>query len=303
MKLFKLIICCLFLINVIACSSKAHEVNSRVIVVGEDEDLIAIPKDNEIYKRVIAKIQESLMRHKIFVVDEDMISVKLGFEMPKGRSKSKILQMLQVANTTTDATVKSRLLVLFSIIPNVQNMEFTKQLSVRVRGQIFDLASLRALSSFEVKNDETVPVPKKESLCNKLCVQEKAGELAASLARELGEVLVIKLEKLIEGETSSDGTNKVVKDSALGNIFNLKLILFKKSETLRIKSKLEATDKIKEVKLQKGSQTETIYSVSTNLNIGQIEEEILLVLMSLGIDIDKDVRIKAFGNDIKIEKL
>lgn len=303
MKFLKFFLIIFIMFGLSSCSSLAHEVNSRVIVVGEDEDIISIPKENEIYKRVIAQIQESLMRHKIFVVDEDMISVKLGFEMPKGRNKSKILQMLQVANTTTDATVKSRLLVLFSIIPNVQNMEFTRQLSVRVRGQIFDLTNLRALSSFEVKNDETVPVPKKESLCNQLCVQEKAGELAASLGRELGEVLVIKLEKLIEGSNGSDGSTNAVNDSGLGNVYNLKFVLFKKSQILRLKKKLQSIDNIKEVKLQKGSQTETIYSVSTSLNIGELEEGILMILLDLGIDIDKDIRIKAFGNDVKIEML
>jgi len=288
---------------VTSCSTSAHEVNSRVIVVGEDNDLIAIPKEDEIYKRVIAQIQESLLRHKIFVVDEDMISVKLGFEMPKGRDKSKILQMLQVANNTTDATVKSRLLILFSIIPNIQNMEFTRQLSVRIRGQIFDLSNLRALSSFEVKNNESVPVPKKESLCNELCVQEKAGELAASLGRELGEVLIIKLEKLIEGKVSSNISNETVKNSGLGNVYNLKFILFKKSQILRLKKKLETFESINEVKLQKSNQTENIYSVNTQLNIGQLEEEILLYLLDIGIDIDKDIRVKSFGNNINIEIL
>ena len=303
MKYFKLFLFILILLNVTSCSTSAHEVNSRVIVVGEDNDLIAIPKEDEIYKRVIAQIQESLLRHKIFVVDEDMISVKLGFEMPKGRDKSKILQMLQVANNTTDATVKSRLLILFSIIPNIQNMEFTRQLSVRIRGQIFDLSNLRALSSFEVKNNESVPVPKKESLCNELCVQEKAGELAASLGRELGEVLIIKLEKLIEGKVSSNISNETVKNSGLGNVYNLKFILFKKSQILRLKKKLETFESINEVKLQKSNQTENIYSVNTQLNIGQLEEEILLYLLDIGIDIDKDIRVKSFGNNINIEIL
>jgi len=303
LKYFKLFLFILILLNVTSCSTSAHEVNSRVIVVGEDNDLIAIPKEDEIYKRVIAQIQESLLRHKIFVVDEDMISVKLGFEMPKGRDKSKILQMLQVANNTTDATVKSRLLILFSIIPNIQNMEFTRQLSVRIRGQIFDLSNLRALSSFEVKNNESVPVPKKESLCNELCVQEKAGELAASLGRELGEVLIIKLEKLIEGKVSSNISNETVKNSGLGNVYNLKFILFKKSQILRLKKKLETFESINEVKLQKSNQTENIYSVNTQLNIGQLEEEILLYLLDIGIDIDKDIRVKSFGNNINIEIL
>ena len=73
------------------------------MVIGEDEDPISVPKSDEIYKRVIAQIQESLIRHKIFVVDEDMVAVKLGFVLPERRSKTELLEMMQVVNTTTEA--------------------------------------------------------------------------------------------------------------------------------------------------------------------------------------------------------
>ena len=282
-----------------ACAN-AHEVNSRVVVIGEDEDTIAVPKTNEIYKRVVAKLQNSLLRHAIFVIDEDMIGAKLGFDIPSRRSKADILEMMQVVNTTTDASVQSRLLVLFSIIPNVHEMSVTRKLDVRVRGQVFDLQSLRALSSFEVKNQETVTIPKKSSMCNDLCIQEKAGEVASSLATELGEILVLKLEKIIEA--SSNSNNAALKDSALGSVYTLKLTLFKKSETLRLKRTLAYLAGVAEVKLLKSSQTEVIYSVSTALPLGVLEEEILLMLMDFGVDIDQ-VRTTSFNTELSFEML
>ena len=79
----------------------------------------------------------------------------------------------------------------------------TRKLTVRVRGQIYDLKTLRALSSFEVSAPETVTLPKKASMCNDMCVVEKAGEVSRELARELGAVLSQKLHIVIEDSAYS----------------------------------------------------------------------------------------------------
>ena len=305
-RIFSILLVSISLIISSFSVSQAHEVNARVIAIGEDEDAIAVPKTNEIYKRVIMKMQEALLRHKIFVIDEDMVAVKLGFDIPSRRSKTDILQMMQVVNTTTDATVQTRLLVLFSIIPNIQEMDFTRKLTVRVRGQIFDLATLRALSSFEVSNPESVPVPKKASLCNDLCVQEKAGEIAGDLTTELGAILIKKLEKIIEsnGMTGSAGGGSTASSSetALGQVFTLKMKLFKRSTLLKVKKALEKTDGITEIKKIKGTETQNIYSVNTNMNLGDLEEALMEVLMENDVDID-NVNFKSFGTEISAEVL
>ena len=74
----------LFLFTSIACS---HNEAIRVVVVGEDSDVASINRSNEIYKRVVAQIQEALIKDKIFVVDEDMLAVKLGFTYNENRTK------------------------------------------------------------------------------------------------------------------------------------------------------------------------------------------------------------------------
>ena len=40
----------------------AHEAPIRVVVVGEDSDRNAVSRSSEIYRRVVAELQESLIR-------------------------------------------------------------------------------------------------------------------------------------------------------------------------------------------------------------------------------------------------
>ncbi len=79
-------------------SVTAHEAPIRVVVLGEDSDRNAVPRSNEIYKRVVAELQQSLIRENITVIDEDMIAVKLSFSYNEDRTKQELIQTLAIAN-------------------------------------------------------------------------------------------------------------------------------------------------------------------------------------------------------------
>jgi hypothetical protein len=286
----------------------SHEAPIRVVVLGEDSDRNAVSRSSEIYTRVIAELQQSLIRENITVIDEDMIAVKLGFSYNEDRTKQELIQTLSIANETTDATVRSRLGVIFAIFPNIQEMSMTRKLTVRVRGQIYDLKSLRALSSFEVSAPETVTLPKKASMCNDMCVVEKAGEVSRELARELGAVLSQKLHIIIEdsayagdmtGSAASGGTP--AGDGVLESVYTLEFNLMKNSDVLRAVRALE-TSVVREIELMKSNNTQRVYSVSTNKELGDLEERIMMILLDLGIDIDR-LRFSSFGTKLSIEAL
>jgi hypothetical protein len=287
----------------------AHEAPIRVVVVGEDSDPNAVPRNNEIYKRVVAELQQSLLRENITVIDEDMIAVKLGFNFESQRNKQELLQTLSVANETTDATVQSRLGFIFAVFPNVQEMEFTRKVTVRVRGQIYDLKSLQALSSFEVETAEAITVPKKDSLCNDVCLLEAIGEHSKTLARELGAVLNTKLHILVESGqypgllqgTAEPQKTAVAGDGVLMSVYTVKFILLDQSDVLRTVSSLEKSH-VREIELLKSSGTERIYSVTTNKNLGDFESLIMNILLAQGLDL-KRLRFTAFGSEIVIEAL
>ena len=279
----------------------AHEAPIRVVVLGEDSDRNAVSRSSEIYTRVVAELQQSLIRENITVIDEDMIAVKLGFSYNEDRTK------LSIANETTDATVRSRLGVVFAIFPNIQEMSMTRKLTVRVRGQIYDLKTLRALSSFEVSAPETVTLPKKASMCNDMCVVEKAGEVSRELARELGAVLSQKLHIVIEDSaysgsiTGSASGGVAAGDGVLESVYTLEFNLMKNSDVLRAVRALEASV-VREIELMKSNTTQRIYSVTTNKDLGDLEERIMMLLLDLGVDIDR-LRFSSFGTKLSIEAL
>lgn len=285
----------------------AHEAPIRVVVMGEDVDADTIPRSNEIYKRVVAELQQSLIRENITVIDEDMIAVRLGFSYNQFRDKQELIQTMSVANETTDATVRSRLGVIFAIFPNVQEMSMTRKLTVRVRGQIYDLKSLRALSSFEVSAPEAVTLSQDPSMCNRLCVEERAGEVAIDLARELGAVLSQKLHILVEDEgfgadlTGSASGGEAAGDGVLQSVYSIEFKLMRNSDVLRAVRILEASE-VREIELIKSNNTQRVYSVTTNKNLGDLEERIMLVLLDLGVDIDR-LRFSSFGTELTVEAL
>ena len=306
--MFKKVMLIASAVFVLASQAYAHEAPIRVVVLGEDSDRNAVSRSSEIYARVVAELQQSLIRENITVIDEDMIAVKLGFSYNENRTKQELIQTLSIANETTDATVRSRLGVIFAIFPNIQEMSMTRKLTVRVRGQIYDLKSLRALSSFEVSAPETVTLPKKASMCNDMCVVEKAGEVSRELARELGAVLSQKLHIVIEDSAyagdmtgSASGGGAPAGDGVLESVYTLEFNLMKNSDVLRAVRALESSV-VREIELLKSNNTQRVYSVSTNKDLGDLEERIMMILLDLGIDIDR-LRFSSFGTKLSIEAL
>jgi hypothetical protein len=285
----------------------SHEAPMRVVVVGEDSDPNSVSRGSEIYTRVVAELQQSLIRENITVIDEDMIAVRLGFSYNEDRTKQEVIQTLSIANETTDATVHSRLGVVFAVFPNIQEMSMTRKLTVRVRGQIYDLKTLRALSSFEVSAPETITLPKDPSMCNRLCVEERAGEVSRELARELGAVLSQQLHFIIEdsayaGDLTGSAIGGVAAgDGVLESIYTLEFNLMENADVLRAVRALEA-NVVREIELIKSTNTQRVYSVTTNKDLGDLEERIMFVLLDLGVDIDR-LRFSSFGTELTIEAL
>ena len=79
--MFRFILLVASTIVALGSQSFAHEAPIRVVVLGEDSDRNAVSRSSEIYTRVVAELQQSLIRENITVIDEDMIAVKLGFSV------------------------------------------------------------------------------------------------------------------------------------------------------------------------------------------------------------------------------
>ena len=119
----------------IGCATTAAIAQTRVVVTGEDSNKNSVERTDEVFRRVISQIQESMSRSGYQVIDEDMLGVKLGFSFNSRRPKTELIETLMLANETEDATVQSRLAVVFAIFPQIKTMSVSKKLEVRIRGE------------------------------------------------------------------------------------------------------------------------------------------------------------------------
>ena len=290
----------LFLVILIITSFSVFG-QTRVVVTGEDSDSNSVGRNSEIFKRVISQLQESLGRGGYYVIDEDMLAVKLGFAFNSRRPKAELVETLMVANETNDATVQSRLAVIFAIFPQVKELSFTKKLEVRVRGDIYDLKTFRPLANFEYKPNKAYVIPKSYSQCDTFCIQEILGEKSREVARELGDVLVKKLEISVNKISGSSSTSSSSSQN-LTTTYNLNLIRFKTAQAIKFKRALSQMSNIKSLKTLSVETSQRAYALETSVDLGLLEELIFESAMNADVDIN-NIRIVMSGTEIEVENL
>ena len=293
------LIAIIFTINITQVNAQ-----TRVVITGEDSNKNSIERTSEVFKRVISQLQESLSRGNYYVIDEDMLGVKLGFSFNSRRPKTELIETLMVANQTEDATVQSRLAVVFAIFPQVKDLSATRKLEVRIRGDVYDLETLRPLANFEYKPKKAYLIPKNSSQCDSLCVEEALGEKSREVARELGDVLTKKLDLAVQkiggSSQSSDSGGSSIN---MSKTYNLTLIRLNAVQSLQFKKSLENSGQIKNIKLLSRGETSRKLSIDTNVDLGILEEILLEALMNIDtINID-NIRLNLSGTDIELENL
>ena len=293
------LIAIIFTINITQVNAQ-----TRVVITGEDSNKNSIERTSEVFKRVISQLQESLSRGNYYVIDEDMLGVKLGFSFNSRRPKTELIETLMVANQTEDATVQSRLAVVFAIFPQVKDLSATRKLEVRIRGDVYDLETLRPLANFEYKPKKAYLIPKNSSQCDSLCVEEALGEKSREVARELGDVLTKKLDLAVQkiggSSQSSDSGGSSIN---MSKTYNLTLIRLNAVQSLQFKKSLENSGQIKNIKLLSRGESSRKMSIDTAVDLGILEEILLESLMNIDtINID-NIRLNMSGTDIEVENL
>jgi hypothetical protein len=273
---------------------------TRVVVTGEDSNKNSTARTDEVFRRVISQLQESMSRSGYQVIDEDMLGVKLGFSFNSRRPKTELIETLMLANQTEDATVQSRLAVVFAIFPQIKKMSVSRKLEVRIRGDIYDLESMRPLANFEYKNKKAILVPKND--CDSMCISEKLGENARDVAREVGDVIVQKLNIAVKQIGGGSSVGASASNMAIPKTFNLTLIRVKAAQAVGMKQVLQSVDGISSLKTLSIQSSQRKMSLSTTLDIGMLEELVLEAMMAAGMDIN-NVRIEMNANEIIVENL
>jgi hypothetical protein len=245
--------------------------NDHVIVLGEDSDEGSIQRDDEVYGRVVSVLQNSLSEAGFVAIDEQLLSARLGLEFLTNVRRQEFIVPLQAANETDDPLVQSRLAFVFSIVPMIQDMSLTRQLKVRIRGEIYDLATLRMMRSSEVESAKPKILPQDEAMCNDACIKDAVGDQARQLAVQLSMDLINKINEL----NAEQSTFSVLKLSLAG---------FDRMTVIQLSKALAGSPDIlaSEVLTDEGGRR--VYSVTTTKDVGYLEETVASILLEAGFD-------------------
>lgn len=166
----------------------------RLIVMGEDSDPTTISRKNDIYKRVIDEIRRPMKQNGFDVLDEDIVAADLGFVFRTGMEKREVVQAVMLANRSKNVNNRVRFLSLMRIHVFAEPLSFTKQVHVRLDGELYDMNTNLFIESFEIP-EATFPAPVD---CNDICLTEKGGAYARDMAANLGAVLTRQLAIYLE---------------------------------------------------------------------------------------------------------
>lgn len=225
------------LIGITGCSTIAEAQSGRgipIVVMSEDSDPNSVKRSSDIFRRVITELQDQMQRYDYYVIDEEFIAGKMGWEVRDRRPKTELVRFVDLAIKSGDATFSPRAMVVVKIRANSKDEGFTNTVRVRINGDIYDIDSNAYLGGWEVPTKE-FGAPRN---CGGVCVTEVVGDNARDLATSLGDVLRKKLAHIARsdgGQRLSGGRD----DKQLVNRYLIKFKNFSLSEILSMTEVME----------------------------------------------------------------
>ncbi len=269
---------------------------TRVLVMGEDSNPLSISRGDNVFKRVLGELKNSMLRKGYIIVDEEMIATTLDWEITDRRPKTELIQVAKMANESDDANLRTRVMAIFSIYATKKGLSFTQKVTTRLEGELYDSVSNKFLGSFELPK-ATYPAPKN---CNDICMNEVVGEKAREIATSLGDVLAKKLKKM---EKKSRGSGFGAGSSNLKTTYTLTLKHFSTKESFMFMKGLKNAPGYSSHETMSKTSAVRKYSYETASSTSDLEESILENLMELEFDLDNDVDINITGTKIILENL
>ncbi|WP_135076300.1 hypothetical protein [Terasakiella sp. SH-1] len=156
-----------------------------LMIMGEDNDQDAIPRDSRVFRRVLNELAEAMNADGFDVYDETAVSLD---DYAQGRSRRSDAELIDVARSITRPPID--IVVLFEIYASAERLDYTTKVRTRLSGRLLDVHSGRRMGNFEVSSPRNFRAPVN---CNRECILETVGDNARLLARDVADVLVQKL--------------------------------------------------------------------------------------------------------------
>lgn len=187
-----------FLAVFMTCAVKVQAAElPNLMVMGEDNDQDAIPRDSRVFRRVLNELAEELNNDGFDVYDETAVSLD---DFAQGRVRRSDAELIDIARSITRPPID--IVVMFEVYASAERLDYTTKVRTRLAGRLLDVHSGRRLGNFEVSSPRNFRAPVN---CNRECILETVGDNARLLARDVADVLLQKLGDEVEyGTDTSD---------------------------------------------------------------------------------------------------
>jgi hypothetical protein len=169
----------------------------NILIMGEDADPDAVPRDSQVFKRVLDALANELNGEGFNVYDETALTLG-GFA--QGRLRRTDAEIIDIARSLKRPPID--VAVIYTIYSRSRSLGHADRVYVRIAGRLLDVRAGRRLGNFEVEPPGPAIVAPG---CGSPCRLEVVGADARTLARDLGAVLAGKLKEREKPSERTDG--------------------------------------------------------------------------------------------------
>jgi hypothetical protein len=245
--------------------------------MGEDSNPNALPRDHQAFERVINAIATELQTYGFTVYDETALTLR-GFKPGRvGRADD---ELIDIARSVDEAPID--VAVIFSVFPQRDSRAYTTKVYARVEGRMIDVRAGRRLGNFSEETTARVNAP---TNCTGNCLHGFMGRLDADLAREVGRVLSVKLDRRVASGNSPRRSRYWSNPRrGLQQAYKIEFIGFHPRQITNIEDFISAFEGyIHHRVMQRSRETRKIYWYETRSGSAQMDRSLRLMLDDLGI--------------------
>lgn len=275
------------------CAAEGTDI--PIIVLSDDSDPISLHANTSVSKIINTKIKEQFHRYHYYVIPQEQLSADddLGFNLSKRMDTSTLLKIAMAAKKSGKAEFDARGIVIYKVYPQLKELDYGKQITIEISGEVHDADSKRFLGDFgPISKKFPAPADCNDEACISGIARQKAADIASIVADEAR----TKLAALTKGG-GSKGSN-----SGLINTFNVRFENFNMKDVIKIKNTMEKEfpDFQRSGKLQ-GSDPIIEFGYTTKAAQEKMVEwvHILLDDMKLG----KNTKLISEGNSLIIKNI
>jgi hypothetical protein len=216
LSLFTALLVCLGLTSASLAQTRNDRIN--LMVMSDDADTDAVPRNNRIFNRVQLALSEFLNTRGFQVYDETAIAMGITAPGRVRRADAELIEIARAVSTPIDAMAVYQIYASVRTSPSAA-IRFP---DIRIAGRILNVRTGQFIAAFEVGGFQLPALP---SPCDRECLLETVGGQSRIMAADLGAALSQKLEAFARpggsigaagSEPGKDGSGKVISGAPTG---------------------------------------------------------------------------------------